>query len=68
MTKTTLPPRRGRDLGLPFPGTPGPNNGMICYEYKGGTGTASRRLSVDGRGYTLIELVTGQRSRKRLAR
>lgn len=31
--------------------------GMICYEYKGGTGTASRRVRLDGETFTLGALV-----------
>ncbi|GGX89178.1 aminopeptidase [Litchfieldella qijiaojingensis] len=38
-------------------GNVGGGNGMICYEYKGGTGTASRRVEADGDSYTLGALV-----------
>lgn len=38
-------------------GNVGGGNGMICYEYKGGTGTSSRRVEVDGDTYTLGTLV-----------
>jgi D-aminopeptidase len=31
--------------------------GMICYEFKGGTGTASRRVTLDGETFTLGALV-----------
>jgi D-aminopeptidase len=31
--------------------------GMICYEYKGGTGTSSRRVTVGGEVYTVAALV-----------
>ncbi|GAA0574049.1 P1 family peptidase [Halomonas salifodinae] len=48
---------RGARSGPLAEGNVGGGNGMICYEYKGGTGTASRRLSVDGRDYTLGVLV-----------
>ena len=37
-------------------GSTGGGNGMICYEFKGGTGTASRRLEI-GPGYTVAALV-----------
>ncbi|SDU32656.1 P1 family peptidase [Stappia sp. ES.058] len=38
-------------------GNVGGGAGMVCYEYKGGTGTASRVIEVDGRSYTLGALV-----------
>lgn len=38
-------------------GNVGGGAGMIAYEFKGGTGTASRRIEVGGRGYTLGVLV-----------
>lgn len=38
-------------------GNVGGGTGMICYEFKGGTGTASRRLSVDGETFHLGALV-----------
>ena len=38
-------------------GAVGGGTGMICYEFKGGTGTASRRLSAKAGGYTLGVLV-----------
>ncbi|MCB1367088.1 MAG: P1 family peptidase [Rhodobacteraceae bacterium] len=38
-------------------GSSGGGNGMICYEFKGGTGTASRRINVAGAGYTMAALV-----------
>lgn len=31
--------------------------GMICYEFKGGTGTASRRVALGGETYTIAALV-----------
>lgn len=46
-------------------GNVGGGNGMICYGFKGGTGTASRLLQVDGQSYTLGVLVQanhGQRA------
>lgn len=38
-------------------GSVGGGNGMISYEYKGGTGTASRQVSVEGQTYTIGALV-----------
>ncbi|WP_246286727.1 P1 family peptidase [Vreelandella maris] len=38
-------------------GNVGGGNGMICYEYKGGTGTASRTVEAGGERYTLGALV-----------
>ncbi len=38
-------------------GNVGGGTGMICYEFKGGTGTSSRRLSVAGREGTVAALV-----------
>ncbi|MDH7804554.1 D-aminopeptidase [Rhizobium sp. AN70] len=38
-------------------GSVGGGTGMIAYEYKGGTGTASRQISISGSGFTLGVLV-----------
>ncbi|MDK3019242.1 P1 family peptidase [Pseudodonghicola flavimaris] len=38
-------------------GNSGGGAGMICYEFKGGTGTASRRIGIDGTAFTLGALV-----------
>ncbi len=38
-------------------GSVGGGNGMICYEFKGGTGTSSRQLSVGGKVFTVGALV-----------
>ncbi|WP_349358111.1 P1 family peptidase [Stappia sp.] len=38
-------------------GNVGGGAGMICYEYKGGTGTASRVIEIDGGAYTIGVLV-----------
>jgi D-aminopeptidase len=38
-------------------GNVGSGTGMICYEFKGGTGTASRRIEIDGNDYTVGVLV-----------
>jgi D-aminopeptidase len=46
-------------------GNVGGGNGMICYGFKGGTGTASRLVGIDGQRYTLGALVQanhGQRA------
>ena len=38
-------------------GSTGGGNGMICYEFKGGTGTSSRRIEIGGQTYTIAALV-----------
>lgn len=38
-------------------GNTGGGTGMICYEFKGGTGTASRRITIDGQPFTVGVLV-----------
>jgi L-aminopeptidase/D-esterase-like protein len=38
-------------------GNVGGGTGMVCHQFKGGTGTSSRRLTVSGRPYTLGVLV-----------
>lgn len=38
-------------------GNVGGGNGMITYEFKGGTGTSSRKLPIEGKDYTLGVLV-----------
>jgi L-aminopeptidase/D-esterase-like protein len=38
-------------------GSVGGGNGMICYEFKGGTGTASRRVALGAGEYTIAALV-----------
>jgi D-aminopeptidase len=44
--------------GGPVPeGSTGGGTGMICYEFKGGTGTASRQAEIDGQVYTVGALV-----------
>ncbi|TBV06438.1 DmpA family aminopeptidase [Phytopseudomonas dryadis] len=43
--------------GVIAEGNVGGGNGMICYGFKGGTGTASRRVEVDGETYTVGVLV-----------
>ncbi len=51
-----LPPFRRAAPG-PSEGSTGGGNGMIAYGFKGGTGTASRLVTVAGRGFTLGALV-----------
>jgi D-aminopeptidase len=51
-------------------GNVGGGTGMLCHGFKGGTGTASRRLSSGGGGYTVGALVQcnyGSRSELRIA-
>jgi L-aminopeptidase/D-esterase-like protein len=51
-------------------GNVGGGTGMICHEFKGGIGTASRRLSAAGGGYTVGALVQcnyGLRDQLRIA-
>lgn len=38
-------------------GNVGGGTGMMCYEFKGGTGTASRLVEIDGETYTIAALV-----------
>lgn len=38
-------------------GNTGGGTGMICYEFKGGTGSSSRIVSIDGKDYTVGVLV-----------
>jgi len=45
-------------------GNVGGGTGMRCYEYKGGTGTASRVVSIGDRGYTLGALVQANFGRR----
>ncbi|WP_250637305.1 P1 family peptidase [Salipiger sp. CCB-MM3] len=52
--------RQALDAAKPGPlreGNSGGGAGMICYEFKGGTGTASRTLEVDGASFTMGALV-----------
>lgn len=43
--------------GVIAEGNVGGGTGMICYEFKGGTGSASRTLDIDGEHFTLGALV-----------
>jgi D-aminopeptidase len=45
-------------------GSVGGGNGMIAYDFKGGTGTASRRIAVGGQDYTVAALVQANYGRR----
>ena len=45
-------------------GSSGGGNGMIAYEFKGGTGTASRKVALAGQDYTLGALVQANHGRR----
>ena len=45
-------------------GNVGGGTGMVCYEFKGGTGTASRRFDVGGKAYHLGALVQANFGRR----
>ena len=45
-------------------GNVGGGTGMICHEFKGGTGTASRRLTADDGGWTVGALVQANYGRR----
>jgi D-aminopeptidase len=46
-----------RSTGPVAEGSTGGGNGMITYEFKGGTGTSSRRIHLGGQDYTVAALV-----------
>jgi D-aminopeptidase len=46
-----------RSTGPVAEGSTGGGNGMIAYEFKGGTGTASRRITLGGQEFTVAALV-----------
>lgn len=52
------------DVGAVVEGNAGGGTGMICYGFKGGIGTASRRLSADDGGYTVGVLVQANFGRR----
>jgi D-aminopeptidase len=54
--------------GLPAEGNVGGGTGMIAHEFKGGTGTASRRLSGAQGGWTVGGLVQANYGERRLLR
>lgn len=45
-------------------GNTGGGTGMICYEFKGGTGTSSRKIELGGRTYTFGVLVQANHGRR----
>ncbi len=45
-------------------GSTGGGNGMIAYEFKGGTGTASRKVGLAGQDYTVGALVQANHGRR----
>src|SRR5207244_12344396 len=49
-------------------GNVGGGTGMICHEFKGGIGTASRRIATDGGGWTVGVLVQANYGRRGLLR
>ena len=49
-------------------GNVGGGTGMICHEFKGGTGTASRVVRIDGTGYTVGALVQANYGQRELLR
>lgn len=60
----------GASAGPVEEGNVGGGTGMICHEFKGGTGTSSRRLSEQEGGYTvgvLVQANYGDRSRLQIA-
>ena len=52
------------DTGPVAEGNTGGGTGMICYEFKGGTGTSSRIIEVDGKPYTLGAIVQANHGRR----
>ncbi len=59
--KTAIRAAKG---GLVEEGSTGGGNGMIAYEFKAGTGTASRRVTLGGREYTVGVLVQANHGRR----
>lgn len=45
-------------------GAVGGGNGMICYQFKGGTGTASRKVALGGQDWTVGALVQANHGRR----
>lgn len=50
--------------GVPAEGNVGGGTGMICYEFKGGTGTASRQLTLAQETYTVGALVQANHGKR----
>jgi D-aminopeptidase len=51
-------------------GNVGGGTGMVCFGFKGGTGTASRKVAIDGKDYmvgVLVQCNTGDRQTLRIA-
>ncbi|HEV8356576.1 MAG TPA: P1 family peptidase [Gemmatimonadales bacterium] len=60
----------GASGGVPQEGAVGGGTGMVCHGFKGGIGTASRRLSAEQGGYTvgvLVQCNYGSRRELRIA-
>ena len=45
-------------------GNVGGGTGMICYEFKGGTGTSSRQIKISGNHYQVAALVQANHGRR----
>ena len=45
-------------------GNVGGGTGMICYEFKGGTGSSSRQVTIDGQNFTVAALVQANHGRR----
>jgi D-aminopeptidase len=58
----------GARSGAVAEGNIGGGTGMICHEFKGGTGTASRRVSLGGEAFTVGALVQANYGRRDLLR
>ncbi len=58
----------GAKTGPVAEGNVGGGTGMICHEFKGGTGTASRVVGIDGTSYTVGALVQANYGQRELLR
>jgi len=58
----------GAKSGPVSEGNIGGGTGMICHEFKGGTGTASRVVQIDGTAYTVGALVQANYGQRELLR
>lgn len=68
--ETAMAALEGAKAGPVQEGSVGGGTGMVCFGFKGGIGTASRVVSVDGKGYTvgvLVQCNTGDRNVLRIA-
>ena len=52
--------------GRVLEGNVGGGTGMVCYDFKGGTGTSSRRIDIDGESFTVAALVQANHGRRPL--